>query len=82
MKVQVNLQSLKFFKIHERGLLPDNKTWATDEMGYTNNSTPVTIPHDIKAGKYIVRHELIAMHFATEDSVWTRAGPDFGPQVR
>jgi hypothetical protein len=81
--VKVNLQSLKFFKIHERGLLPDNKTWATDEMGQKANSTQATIPHDIKPGKYIVRHELIAMHFATEDSVWTRAGADsvVGPQV-
>jgi hypothetical protein len=53
-------------------------------MGLRANSTQATIPHDIKPGKYIVRHELIAMHFATEDSVWTRAGADsvVGPQVR
>ena len=78
-----NLQDLNFFKIAERGLLPDNKTWATDEMNQNKNVTYATIPHDIKAGKYIIRHELIAMHFSTEDSVWTRATPDpiLGPQV-
>ena len=31
-----------------------------------------TIPHDIKPGKYIVRHELIALHFATAHSNYSR----------
>jgi hypothetical protein len=45
------------------------------------NITYATIPHDIKAGKYVVRHEIIAMHFSTEDSVWQRADPPIlGPQ--
>lgn len=77
------LVRLKFFKIQERGLLPDNSTWATDEMIQNNNVTWATIPHDIKPGKYVVRHEIISLHFATEDSVWTRLGEEavLGPQV-
>jgi hypothetical protein len=80
---QVNLQQLKFFKIQETGLLADNITWATDDMKKRNNVTIATIPHDIKPGKYILRHEIISLHFATEDSVWARSGPDavVGPQV-
>src|SRR5438105_3567114 len=80
---KVILQQLKFFKIRERGLLHDNITWATDEMIRNGYVTWARIPHDIKPGKYIIRHEIIALHFATEDSVWTRLGRDavLGPQV-
>ena len=79
-----NLQQLKFFKIQEKGLLGDNKTWATDEMIQNKNMTSATIPHDIKPGKYVIRHEIIALHFATEDSVWELSSPDavMGPQVK
>jgi hypothetical protein len=77
----VNLQTLNFFKITERGLAADNITWGTDELNQNRNITRATIPHDIRPGKYVVRHEIIAMHFSTEDSVWTRADPPIlGPQ--
>jgi len=33
-----------------------------------DNVTSVTVPHDIKPGNYIVRHELITLHFATAHS--------------
>jgi len=77
-----NLQQLEFFKIQEKGLLKDNSTWATDELIRNNNVAWATIPHDIKPGKYVVRHEIIGLHFATEDSVWTRLGDKavLGPQ--
>jgi cellulase len=64
----VNINEVEFFKIAELGLLPDNVTWATNVLTANDNVTSVTIPHDIKAGNYIVRHELITLHFATEDS--------------
>jgi hypothetical protein len=80
---EVNLQKLKFFKIQERGLLADNSTWATDELIQNGNVARATIPHDIKPGKYVVRHEIIGLHFATEDSVWKRLEDEavLGPQV-
>jgi len=65
---KVNVNEVKFFKISEMGLLPDNVTWATNVLTANDNITSATIPHDIKAGNYIVRHELITLHFATEDS--------------
>jgi cellulase len=64
----VNINEVEFFKIAELGLLPDNVTWATNVLTANDNVTSATIPHDIKAGNYIVRHELITLHFATEDS--------------
>jgi cellulase len=79
---KVNLNQLKFFKIGERGLAEDNRTWAVDEMMNNDNITSTVIPHDIKPGAYIVRHELIALHYATEDSLY-HMKPEklLGPQV-
>jgi hypothetical protein len=37
--------------------------WGSDVLIKQNNSWTVTIPSDIKPGKYVVRHELIALHF-------------------
>jgi cellulase len=64
----VNVNEVEFFKISEVGLLPDNVTWATNLLTANDNVTTATIPHDVKPGNYIVRHELITLHFATEDS--------------
>ncbi|KAF2402037.1 hypothetical protein EJ06DRAFT_520918 [Trichodelitschia bisporula] len=64
----VNVNEIEFFKIGELGLLPDNVTWATNVLTANDNVTSATIPHDIIPGNYIVRHELITLHFATEDS--------------
>jgi cellulase len=79
---KVDVNKLKFFKISEKGLAADNKTWAVDEMMANGNITYTTIPHDIKPGTYILRHELIAMHYATEDSLYhMKADKLLGPQV-
>ena len=64
---KVNVSDIEFFKIAEMGLLPDNVTWATNVLTANDNVTSVTVPHDIKPGNYIIRHELITLHFATED---------------
>ena len=69
---KVDVNALKFFKISEYGLAPDNKTWATDEMISNSNITTATIPHDLKSGNYILRHELISLHYATEDSQYEK----------
>jgi cellulase len=78
----VDVTKLSFFKISEKGLLPDNKTWAVDEMMANGNISSTVIPHDIKAGNYVLRHELIALHYATEDSLYhMKADKALGPQV-
>jgi len=77
----VNVNKLNFFKISEKGLAPDNKTWAVDEMMANGNVTVTTIPHDLQPGTYILRHELIALHYATEDSLYhMKADKLLGPQ--
>ncbi|KAK4175521.1 glycosyl hydrolase family 61-domain-containing protein [Triangularia setosa] len=40
--------------------------WATDVMIAQNNSWQVEIPHGLKPGPYVLRHEIIALHFARD----------------
>jgi len=65
---KVNLNELKFFKIAEDALHDDSKTWATDKLIADNGLWDTSIPADIKPGSYVLRHELTALHFATENS--------------
>jgi hypothetical protein len=76
----VNVNKLEFFKVHEAGLFADG-TWATDRMIADKGAWNTTIPHDIKPGKYVVRHELISLHFATTHSNYSRIpGGKVAPQ--
>lgn len=75
----VDVNKLQFFKIHEGGLYPDMK-WATDRMIAASGVWNATIPHDIQPGTYIVRHEILALHFATMHSnaaIYGGVGPQF-----
>jgi hypothetical protein len=65
---KVNLNQLKFFKIAEDALHNDNKTWATDKLIADNGLWQTSIPGDISKGTYVLRHELMALHFATENT--------------
>jgi cellulase len=60
--------SLKFTKIAESGLLtpgsPASQKWATDALHKTNNTWTVKIPSSLKAGNYVLRNEIIALHTA------------------
>jgi len=79
---KVNVNSLKFFKMAEEGLGADGKTWATDRMLANNGTWTTTIPADIRPGTYILRHELLALHFATSNSnYWYIPGGQIGPQL-
>ncbi|KAM3064799.1 hypothetical protein ACMFMG_008720 [Clarireedia jacksonii] len=63
----VDKTTLKFFKIDEGGLVDDSNipgTWASDRMIANNNTWTVTIPSDLAAGGYVMRHEIIALHSA------------------
>lgn len=64
---EVDKTSLEFFKIDQKGLIDDSDvpgTWATDNLISNNNSYTITIPSDIAAGNYVLRHEIIALHSA------------------
>lgn len=69
----VDATTLSYFKIDEKGLNSDG-TWASDDLIANNNSWTVTIPSDIVAGQYLIRHELLALH-----SAGTEGGAQFYP---
>ncbi|CUS09842.1 unnamed protein product [Tuber aestivum] len=56
--------TLDWFKIDHAGLNPDG-TWASDTMIADNKTWTVTIPSDIASGPYLLRHELLALHSAS-----------------
>ena len=56
---------LSFFKIDEAGL--SGGKWASDELIANGNSWDITIPKSLKAGNYVLRHEIIALHSAGQE---------------
>ncbi|KAI0718971.1 glycoside hydrolase family 61 protein [Cerioporus squamosus] len=53
-----------WFKIDESGKTADGKWAATDLLTASNSIYTFTIPPKLKAGQYIIRHEIIALHSA------------------
>ncbi|KZV70368.1 lytic polysaccharide monooxygenase [Peniophora sp. CONT] len=54
-----------WFKIDEAGYTSSDGKWAATDVLINQNSTwPITIPANLKAGQYIMRHEIIALHQA------------------
>lgn len=53
---------LKFFKIDEAGF--DGGSWAATKLINNNLTWSVTVPKNIAAGQYVLRHEIIALHSA------------------
>ena len=63
----VDKTSLLWNKIDEDGLIngsPQPGHWASDDLIANNNSWVATIPASIAPGKYVLRHEIIALHSA------------------
>ena len=58
----VDKTTLKWTKIQEDGYA--NGEWAAVKMIGQNNTWPVTVPETLAAGKYVFRHEIIALHGA------------------
>ncbi|KAF3038691.1 hypothetical protein E8E12_008454 [Didymella heteroderae] len=58
----VDKTSLKWTKIQADGYA--NGEWAAVKMIGQNNTWPVTVPESLAAGKYVFRHEIIALHGA------------------
>ena len=42
--------------------------WITDELMESNFTATTTLPKNIKAGNYVLRHEIIALHGARDDN--------------
>ncbi|KAF2836973.1 lytic polysaccharide monooxygenase [Patellaria atrata CBS 101060] len=58
--------SLRFEKIAQGGLISGSNpgTWVTDTLIKNNVTWNVKIPSNLKAGNYVLRHEIIALHAA------------------
>lgn len=60
----VSKESLRFFKIDGAGYDKSKGEWAAEALRKNGNSWLVQIPSDLKAGNYVLRHEIIALHGA------------------
>jgi cellulase len=58
----VKKEDLKWTKIQADGFA--NGEWAAIKMIKDNNTAAVTVPSTLAAGKYVFRHEIIALHSA------------------
>jgi cellulase len=61
-------QDVDFFKVDENTYDSKTEVWGTDQLIKDNSTRTVTIPSDIKPGMYIVRHEIIGLHFAWHEN--------------
>ncbi|KAL4969869.1 lytic polysaccharide monooxygenase auxiliary activity family 9 protein [Aspergillus stella-maris] len=56
----VDKATLSFFKVDEDGF--DGTKWATDRLQENGLTWEITVPSDLKAGEYVLRHEIVALH--------------------
>ncbi|KAF3918954.1 Endoglucanase-4 [Dactylellina cionopaga] len=64
---QVTPSQLSWFKISNDGIM-SNGQWATDVLLQQGNSWTVELPKNIKSGQYLMRHEMIALQFGTQQN--------------
>ncbi|KAJ2083761.1 hypothetical protein H4R24_000532 [Coemansia sp. RSA 988] len=66
-----------WFKIFEDGYDASTSTWCVDKIRSSGGKLDVTLPSDIKAGDYLLRTEVIALHESDTDY---SVNPDRGAQ--
>jgi cellulase len=77
---QTSVQEVEFFKIDEATYDPKTAIWGSDKLMNENNIRSMKIPSDIKPGTYVVRHEILALHFAFRENEKSRvSGAQFYP---
>lgn len=66
----VDKTALKFAKLNQVGLKsgPAPGNWGSDDLVANNNSWSITVPSSLKAGAYVLRHEMIALHGSRTDN--------------
>jgi len=82
----VDKTELDFFEIDAMGLVDPYMTlhryptaegvWGSDLLIYNNSTFTVELPLNVAAGFYVLRHEIIALHFARMPAL----GPQHYPQ--
>ncbi|KAF2639260.1 glycoside hydrolase family 61 protein [Massarina eburnea CBS 473.64] len=60
---KVSKTSLQWVKFHETGIDLSTQTWASQTLINQKGKWTVTVP-SLKAGNYVFRHEIIALHGA------------------
>jgi cellulase len=74
------VQDVEFFKIDEGTYDPKTRVWGTDQLIKDNSTRTVRIPSDLKPGTYVVRHEIIGLHFAWQENKQKKiSGAQFYP---
>jgi hypothetical protein len=58
----VDKEALKWVKIDELGVNKKTDEWAAVEFINTNNTWTTTVPETLAPGKYVFRHEIIAIY--------------------
>lgn len=61
----ISWNSSVWFKIDEAGKTADGKWAATDGLYATDSIYTITIPPKLKAGQYIIRHEMFVFPLST-----------------
>ncbi|KAI1262406.1 glycosyl hydrolase family 61-domain-containing protein [Xylariaceae sp. FL1019] len=61
----VDKTELLWVKIDESGIDYDTQTWASQVLIDQNSTWTTTVPSTLKAGNYVFRHEIIALHGAS-----------------
>lgn len=56
----MNKTSLRWVKIQEQGINLSTQVWANQVLINQGNKWSVTIPLGLKAGNYVIRHEILA----------------------
>lgn len=56
--------SAVWFKVHQVGKDSSGKWAAADTLNANNGIYTFTIPKNLKAGQYVIRHEILALHSA------------------
>lgn len=59
--------NLRWSKISQSAIV-SGATWVTDQLIANNFTSSTTIPRNLKAGNYVIRHEIIALHGAGSDN--------------
>ncbi|KAI9068892.1 lytic polysaccharide monooxygenase [Trametes sanguinea] len=62
---QSDVTGLQWFKIYEDGLTVSDQTWAVDRLITNKGKVTFQIPSCIQSGQYLLRHEIIALHAAS-----------------
>jgi hypothetical protein len=63
----VDSSQLQWFAAQDSGLIDDGTppgTWATDALIANSFTGNFKVPSNLKPGKYVLRHEIIALHSA------------------